>query len=222
VNIQLSIDDGSEGRIAKRLGFYSSLVSFIAAVGYCIAQVLQLAGVITFPADAVLIYGFSLGIAAPYVVAVTAVHYSVIPEKRIWSHVALSFAIMYAVYVNLNYVVQLATVVPSTLRGSVNETRVLDQAPHSLFWDVDALGYICMGISTFFLAVAFSGQRTQRWLRWFLIANGIMVPVISFVYFYPHFSTALLFFGAPWMITAPGSLLLLTIYFNRHKSISSK
>jgi hypothetical protein len=118
---------------------------------------------------------------------------------------------MYATYVNLNYVVQLSTVIPAARQGTLNEIQVLDQTPHSLFWDIDALGYICMGISTFALGFAFTKQH--KWLRIFLFANGLMVPVISFVYFYPHFSTAILFIGLPWVITAPGSLLLLAVFF---------
>jgi hypothetical protein len=199
--------------IATSLGFYSALIAFIAAAGYCIAQLLQVAGIITFPVDAYLIYGFSLGIATPYVVAVIVLHHMLPEGKKIWSHIAIAFAVMYAMYVNLNYVVQLVTVIPAARQESLNELRLLDQTPHSLFWDVDALGYICMGISTFFLGFAFTPD--WKWLRTFLFANGIMVPVISFVYFYSHFSTAILFIGLPWIITAPGSLLLLADYFRR-------
>lgn len=209
---------GNEKKLAHQLGFYSSLVAFIASAGYAVAQTLQVAGFIKFPVDAYLIYGFSLGIATPYVIAVIALHRLLPTEKRIWSHVALAFAIMYATYVNLNYVVQLTTVIPATLQESLYEIRVLDQTPHSLFWDIDALGYICMGISTFFLGFAISAQR--KWLRRFLFANGLMVPVISFVYFYAHFSTAILFIGLPWAITAPGSLVLLAAFFQWNKNNS--
>jgi hypothetical protein len=195
----------------NHLGFYSSVVAFIMATGYSIVQVLQIVGVLNFPTDAILIYGFSLGIASPYVISVIAVHYSITREKRPWSGVAIAFAIMYAMYVNLNYVVQLSTVVPAANHGTLDEVGILNQTPHSLFWDVDALGYICMGISTFFLGFAF--EKQMKWLRRFLFANGLMVPVISFVYFYPHFSTALLLIGSPWIITTLGSLLFLSLYF---------
>ncbi len=215
MEVQLSVKIGNERQLVSRLGLYSSCVAFIAATGYCIAQLLQVAGVIKFPIDAYLIYGFSLGIAAPYVISVIALHYLLPQEKRIWSLIALSFAVMYATYVNLNYVVQMTTVIPATLRGSLNEIRVLDQTPHSLFWDIDALGYICMGISTFSLTFAFTPE--WKWLRRVLFANGLMVPVISFVYFYPHFSTDILFIGLPWIITAPGSLLLLAVFFRSEK-----
>jgi hypothetical protein len=197
--------------LARKVGFISSLIAFIAASGYAIAQIFQIIGVLAFPVDAYLVYGFSLAMAAPYVIATVSLYHLLPAEKRFWTHIALTFAVMYAIYVNLNYVVQIATVIPSSLQGTLDEIRVLDQTPHSLFWNVDALGYICMGISTFFLGFAFS--RAQKWLRVFLFGNGAMVPVISFVYFYPHFSTAILLIASPWLITATGSMLLLAVYF---------
>ena len=217
--MQLSFKADSKNRTAVRLGFYSSSVAFIGAAGYGIVQMLQLGGILKFPLDAILIYGFSLGIAVPYVIAIISLHHSLPEEKTVWSHLAVAFAIMYAVYVNLNYVVQLATVIPASMDGSLSQIRILDQTPHSLFWDIDALGYICMGVSTFFLAFAFSGQ--YKWLRIFLFANALMVPVISFIYFYPDFSIKLLLIGFPWIITTCGSLLLIAYYFHSERTVSS-
>lgn len=197
--------------LTRKVGFISSLIAFIASSGFGIAQIFQIVGVLTFPVDAYLIYGFSLGIATPFVVATISLYHLLPAEKRFWTHIALAFAVMYAMYVNLNYVVQMVTVLPAAKKGIIEEIRILDQTPHSLFWDIDALGYICMGISTFFLALSFS--REQKWLRIFLFANAAMVPVISFVYFYPTFSTAILLIASPWIVTTCGSLLLLAAYF---------
>jgi hypothetical protein len=120
------------------------------------------------------------------------------------------------VYVSLNYVVQLATVIPARVNDTLASIRVLDQTPHSLFWDVDALGYIFLGLSTLFAAFAIDAK--ERWLRRFLIANAAITPLVAFVYFYPRFSIALLFLGAPWLVTVPGALLLLTRHFRREAS----
>lgn len=199
-----------------RVGFWSALVASVGALGYCVAQILQIVALLQPPWDGILIYGFSLCIATPFVLAMLALHYLVPGERRFWSHAALLFAVMYALYVNLNYVVQLATVIPRSLQGSLDEIRVLDQTPHSLFWDIDALGYIFMGLATLFAVPAFAKTGLEKWLRWFFLANGLVVPLIAFVYFYPTFSTGLLLvLGSPWIITAPGSILLLTMFFRR-------
>lgn len=197
------------------VGFWSALVAFLGALGFSVSQALQLVSLVHYPLDAILIYGFSLCIATPFVLAMLALHYLTPDKKRFWSHAALLFAVMYAVYVNSNYVVQLSTVIPMSLQGRLDEIRVLDQTPHSLFWDMDALGYIFMGLSTLFAVPVFAKEGLQKWLRWFFLANGLVIPLISFVYFYPNFSTTLLLLGLPWGITAPGSILLLMVYFKR-------
>jgi hypothetical protein len=198
-----------------KLGFYSALIAFIASVGYDVAQILQLVGIFKFPLDNILIFGFSLLIPIPFILAMLALHYSVSEDKKIWTHAALLFTVMYATYVTLNYVVQLATVIPMTLRGALDEVRILDQTPHSLFWDIDALGYIFMGLATLFAVPVFAKKGLELWVRRFFLANALITPVIALVYFYPTFSITLLLLGSPWMITASGSMLLLALYFKQ-------
>jgi hypothetical protein len=195
------------------LGFYSSAAACIAAVGYSVVQILQVLGLIVYPLDAILIYGFSLCIAPPFLLSMLAIHYSAPKEIRIWSHAALLFGGMYVIYVVLMYVVQLGVVIPRSLQD--NSVAFLRVSPQSLFWTIDGLGYICMGVSNLFAAFVFSKEGLQKWIRWLLIANGLLVPAIATIYFYPHFSIALLLIGLPWIITAPGSLLLLAIFFHR-------
>jgi hypothetical protein len=194
-------------------GSYFALAAFLSTVGYGIAQVLQITGVVTFPLDARLIYGFSLGIAPPFLLAILALHHMMPEDRRFWSHAALLFALIYTVFVVLMYGVQLATVIPASLRDP--QDTLLTVTPHSLFWTIDALGYISMGVCTFLAAFALRKDPKDLWLRRFLLANGLVVPLICIDYFYPHFSTALLFVGAPWLITAPGSMLLLALFFKK-------
>ena len=193
-----------------RVGFWSALVAFVAASGFSIAQILQIIGLVRYPWDEILIYGFSLFIATPFMLALLALHYVTPDEKRFWSHAAVLFAVMYATYVTLNYVVQLAAVIPYDAPNPV-----LVQTPHSLFWTADALGYIALGLATLFAVPVFSKQGLEKWLRWFFLANGLITPLIAFVYFYPDFSTTLLLLGLPWIVTATGSMLLLALFFRR-------
>lgn len=195
------------------LGFYAALTAFIAVAGYGVVQILQVTGVVAYPLDAILIYSFSLAIAPPFLLAMLALHHIVPEERKFWSHAALLFALMYAVYVVLMYTVQLVTVIPLSLRDP--KENILTVTPHSFFWTLDALGYICMSLSTLFAAFLFKKDGAQKWLRRFLLANGLMIPLIGFAYFYPHFSTWVLVIGSPWLITAPGSVLLLAIFFRK-------
>src|SRR5512136_520047 len=191
-----------------KIGFWSALTAFVAASGFSVSQILQIVGLVSYPWDEILIYGFSLFIAAPFMLALLALHYVTPAEKRFWSHAAVLFAVMYAIYVNLNYMVQLTAVIPYAAPNPV-----LVQTPHSLFWTVDALGYIALGLATLFAVPLFAKQGIQKWARWFFLANGLITPLISFVYFYPTFSTTLLLLGLPWIVTATGSMLLLALFF---------
>ena len=203
-------------------GFWSGLIAFVSTLAFCVVQMLQLVGVLNYPLDEILIYSTSLCIVIPFILVILTLHYLTPEDKRFWSHAALIFTIMYAVFVTSNYVVQLATVIPMSLKGSLDEVRLLQQTPHSLFWDFDALGYIFMGLATSALVPVFEKKGFQKWIRISLLANGLVTPLIAIVYFYPSSSANLLLLGLPWGITAPASMLLLAIFFKKQKVITNQ
>jgi hypothetical protein len=198
-----------------KVGFWSGITAFTFTIAYCTVQLLQLYDVITYPTDERLIYGTSLCIVIPFVIEILALHYTTPESKKFWTHAALVFTILYAAFVTANYVVQLATVIPNTLKGLLNEVRILQQTPHSLFWNFDALGYIFMGLATLAAIPAFERKGFQKWVRMSFIANAAVTPLISMVYFYPTYSYDLLLLGFPWAVTAPLSMLLLALSFRK-------
>src|SRR5437868_5226076 len=107
-----------------KVGFWSGLTAFVSTVAFVIVQMLQIFGVLSYPWDEILIYGFSLCIVIPFMLEMLALHYVAPNEKKIWSHAALIFTVLYAVFVTANYVVQLATVIPMKLKGASNEIRI--------------------------------------------------------------------------------------------------
>ena len=200
----------------SNIGFISGLIAFGATSAYVVVQLLQMAGVLKFPSDEILIYGTSLCIVIPFILEILALHYITIEEKKFWSHAALIFTILYAVFVSANYVVQLATVIPMKLSGNADEIRILEQTPHSLFWDFDAMGYIFMGLAMLIAIPVFEKQGFQKWVRISFIANALVTPLITVVYFYPRFSEKLLLLGFPWAITAPLAMLMLALMFKKN------
>ena len=168
------------------IGFWSGLAAFTATMAYVIVQLLQVAGVLHFPADEIWIYGTSLCIVLPFLLEILALHYVTPEDKRFWSHAALVCSIIYAVFVTANYVVQLATVIPMKLKGTAAEIRY------------------------------------QRWVRISFMANALVTPLITYVYFYQPFSENLLFLGFPWGITAPLAMLALAIMFRKNSKVAPK
>ncbi|MEO8415169.1 MAG: hypothetical protein ABI472_16030 [Ginsengibacter sp.] len=199
-----------------KIGFYAGIVAFASNAAFVLVQLLQLLGVLTYPYDEILIYGFSLCIVIPFLIEMLALYYATPGDKKIWSHAALIFTVIYAVFVTANYVVQLTTVIPLTLKGAADEIKILSQTPHSLFWDFDAIGYICMGLAMLFAARVFDKQGFQKWVRIAFLANAAVTPLIVFVYFYPTFSEKLLLLALPWTITAPTAMLMLAIMFRKN------
>lgn len=199
-----------------KIGYWSALLAFIFTMAFTLVQALQLVGLLSYPWDEILIYGTSLCIVVPFILAMLALHYASSAEKKIWSHAALIFTVVYSIFVTANYVVQLATVIPMTLEGRLGEIRVLAQTPHSLFWNFDAIGYISMGLATLMAIPVFRKKGPEKWVRSAFLVHGLFTtPLIAFVYFYPDYSSTILLLGIPWSVTAPLFMLMLSLFFKR-------
>ena len=187
----------------NEVGYWSGVAATIATIAYVVVQLLQVAGALRFPIDEVLIYGSSLCIVVPFMMQMTAFHHLATGDARYWTLGALLLTVVYAVFVTANYVVQLATVIPARLSGRAEALALLEQTPHSLFWNFDAIGYIAMGLATLVAIPALSPVGFEGRVRWAFMAHASVTPLIAVVYFSPTFSTTLLFLGFPWAITAP-------------------
>jgi len=56
---------------------------------------------------------------------------------------------------------------------------------------------------------AFSARGFERWMRVFFAANGLLAPIVVLVLYRHEY----LLWGTIWMVTEPGALLLMTLYF---------
>jgi hypothetical protein len=196
-----------------KLGFWSAIGAFVTAVGYGVVQIGQILGILEFPWDEITIFGFSMLIPVPFVLSMVALHCTAPYEKRVWTHAAIVLAVMYATLVTIVYPTQLAVVVPAKLAGVGTEVSMLAVSQGTFVWVIDGAGYVLMGLATLFAAGALTGDRSDRWLRRFLVANGLLDPIIVAIYFYPK----LLLVGSLWLVTAPGSMWLLAMYFRQKK-----
>jgi hypothetical protein len=210
----------------RRAGFWAALVALAGVVGYIFSVPLQVMSVLSPTQDSVLAFVSSLAIAPSFLVAVTALHYTVPPEKRFWTHVAVQFATVYATLACVNYVVQLATVLPAGYSwtftdqaGTPGPLSVLNQTPHSLMWDIDGLAYVFLNLATLFAAKAFDLHGPQRVIRRVFLANASITPLFAVAYFWPHFSVPILLLGGiPWSITVPACMGALILHF-RHRRL---
>ncbi|HYX50813.1 MAG TPA: hypothetical protein VE843_13775, partial [Ktedonobacteraceae bacterium] len=183
--IHKGIINVTQTKLLYHLGFWAAVVAFIGAVGYMLSAFLQIFNVVGPLQDSIISFGASLLIPVPFLLTMLVLHYTVAQEKALpfWTHAAIAFAIVYTTYNTLNYVVQLATVIPAgyvwtfaNQQGTQGPLSLLNQTPHSLFWDVDGLGYIFLSLATLFAFPVFETHGLQNWVRWFFIANALIIP----------------------------------------------
>ena len=204
-----------------RIGFRAGLAACAATIAYDVAQVLQVLGVLHYPLDEILIFGTSLCIVVPFVLEMLALHYSTPIERRFWTHAGLIFTTMYAVFATANYVIQLTTVIPAKLRGVADTVRVLEQTPHSLLWNFDAIAYMAMGLTALLIIPALRRSGFERWVRLACMAHVVATVLAGIVYFSPTYSNKLLMLGFPWGITAPCFMLLVGIRLRAERTATA-
>jgi hypothetical protein len=208
-------------RSVRTLGIGSAVLCTLFSVVYVLAQIGEWLGWLgsaggphsrsTPPGLAVLLTP-SLLLGLSFVVLTVSIHYYADASARIWSHVAVAFASMYATLISIVYYVQLAFVIPRLARGDTEGIQLLIFEPFDSFlYAVDVFGYSLMSLSTLFAAAVFSGRGFERWIRRALIANGCLIPFLALQMYYPP----LIWGGSLWAITFPTATSLLAIHFSR-------
>jgi hypothetical protein len=70
----------------RAAGFWAAVVALVGAIGYILSVPLQVMSMLSPTQDAVVAFVSSLAIAPSFLVAVVALHYTVLPEKHFWTH----------------------------------------------------------------------------------------------------------------------------------------
>ena len=206
---------------ARSLGIWSAVFCTIFSLAYVLAQIGEWLGLLgsaggphsrSTPLGLAVLLTPSLLLGISFVVLTVSIHYYAEAPARIWSHVAVAFASMYASLISIVYYVQLAFVIPRLARGDAGSIQLLLFEPFDSFlYAVDVFGYSLMSLSTLFAAAVFSTQGFERWIRRALIANGCLIPFLALQMYYPP----LIWGGSLWAITFPTATCLLAIHFSR-------
>jgi hypothetical protein len=205
--------------VFARLGFWSAVLTAVFSILFVVGSILGTAGLLLPPWDVVIPVGASLLLAPSFVVMMVSIHYAAPEEKKIWSHIGITFAVLYAALVSIVYVTWLFVVEPHVLRGQAEQVALLSFAPGSFMQMVDGLGYTFMGIATLFAAPVFAGKRVEQWIRWLCLLNGpgALLVFVSYVC-YGLYGLPLLYgllLGAWWCFIFPALAILLAVHFRR-------
>jgi len=129
-----------------------------------------------FPKDYLWMY-LAIVLILVYVILMVAIHSYAVEQKKIFSLIALSFAIITAIILLGDYFVQFSVVPISLMSGETEGITLLTQYnPHGVFIALEELGYIMMSLSFLFIAPVFANRnRLETAIRWIFIASFALV-----------------------------------------------
>jgi hypothetical protein len=205
----------------RTVGRWSAILCTVFSLAYVVAQLAEWAGWLgsaggphsrstTLGLAVLLTPSLLLGIS--FVVLMISIHHAAESRARIWSHIAVAFATIYATLISIVYYVQLAFVLPRLASGRTEGIELLLFEPFDSFlYAVDVYGYSLLSLSTLFAAQVFRGEGLERWIRAALIANGCLLPFLALQMYWPP----LIWGGALWAVTFPAASWLLAVHFGR-------
>jgi hypothetical protein len=132
------------------------------------------------PRDFVWMY-LALLMMLAFLVMAACIREGAVRDRRIFGTNGLSLSAAAFSVIGIDYFIQLRTVQPALLRGELDGLAILSQYnPHGVFIALEELGFLVMGLSFAFLALALGSSRLERVTRWvFLVASALMVAAFA-------------------------------------------
>lgn len=174
--------------IIRKLGFWSSLSTAILNFWYLIAFI-SYQSILHAPWHGIEAYArtfqllpfmawvipcFLLTIA--FLIMITTLYTMAEDENKIWSLLALAFAIIYSAILSVNYYIQM-TVVRHNIINKMLEGMSLwiyaDRYPYTIPGALEGVGYLFMCLSFLCIAKTFGKEKLEYWTRCTFIATGI-------------------------------------------------
>jgi len=207
------------------LGFGSAVLATVFSLIYVVAQLAEWLGWLGSaggPESASTLIGLvvlltpSLLLGSAFLVLVVSIHQVAAPDRKVWSQAAIAFATLYTALISIVYFVQLTLVAPRIAQDRVAGIESFLFVPFDSFlYAVDILGYSFMSLATLFAAQVFTGKGIERVARYWLTANGLLLPFLALqMYFHP-----LIWVASLWAVTFPASTWSLAILFHRAPSV---
>jgi hypothetical protein len=150
-----------EKKYVYQIGFWSSSISTLLVAGAGITATASIQPLAT-------IMGFLLTLS--FLVVMGCIHCYASEERKVFSFIGLSFAIIYATIISVNYFIQLTFVGQKTFDASMFDMG----NTQSMMWVFEVLGYFFMGVSTLFAAPVFGSGRLERCVKWLFVINGVL------------------------------------------------
>jgi len=184
--INYEIDSGSLSSNSNRFGFYSAIATAVITIvtfGFAMIAI-PISGAncpgncVEYPRD-FLWMPLAIVLVLAYVTLMVSIHSYAPGEKKIFSQVGLSFALIASTILAGDYFIQFSAVPMSLINSETEGLAMLIQYnPHGVFLALEELGYLVMSLSFLFVVPVFSNRnRIESAVRWIFIIAFILAIV---------------------------------------------
>jgi hypothetical protein len=218
-SLTFTVRDRERQKPANRVGVWSAGIATLGgAIYFLVILWLIVTGQFTFPpSEGVQLFGgiISLLFCPVMVIVMASLHQIAPAEKRIFTQGGLAFTCLFAMAVTINRFTQLGVVRQRIAAGELDGADwFLPYAGHSAMFGLEILGWgWFLGIAMLAAAPVFSGDRLQSWLRWLMVAYGVLGLTSAIAFLLESPLTAIGF--AAWGLVLYDITGLLMVFFRK-------
>jgi hypothetical protein len=148
-----------------------------------------------------------------------SVHYFATGDKKVFSHLGMSFALISTATLVIDYFLQVSVIQPSLVLGETNGIALLSQFnAHGVFIVLEEIGFFMMSLSMLFMSAVFVGKtRSEKAIRLLFILcfvlNIFAFTLYSIIYGVNReyrFEVATI--SINWLTLIPSGILLSVIF----------
>jgi hypothetical protein len=119
-----------------------------------------------------------------YYVLMGSIHYFAPSDRKLFSHIGLSFALISTATFIIDYFLQVSVIQPSLVLGETDGIALLSQFnAHGIFIVLEEIGFFMMSLSMICMAPVFVGKtRTEKAIRWLFSACFVLTSIAFILY----------------------------------------
>ncbi len=224
-----------KNKTAQQLGFWSAVLAALMMIWFSIAfglyQPILYApwpGIQAY-ADAFKVEPFLAWIIPCFLLTLcfltmmACLHTLTSEEEKIWSLLALVFAVAYATILSACYYIQIVVVEYNLVHHSTDGLTLWLFAPpypHSIPGAMEGIGYAFMSLSLIFASKLFSGNKLSKWINRSFLFSGLTGFIVFTNPIFPLPVIIVLIVAFANAIILSSSLILASIWFKQFHQTS--
>lgn len=217
-----------KNQIIWKIGFWSSLLTGILNLCYLIAFIIY-QPILHAPWNGIDSYAESFKqlpflawvipcflLALAFLTMISTVYTMVEEENKIWSLLALVFAVIYTTIMSTNYYIQMSLVRHNLIHKMTEGLSLWLYAnyyPYTIPGALEGIGYFFMCLSFLCVSQVFRQGKLERWIHWLFVASGISgLMVFTDPLFKLPLILALIDLGVAGILLTVGPILLAFLF----------